>query len=57
LTERAAGTAQPETRSLKRVAIESMTYADEIFSMLMGDEVPPRRHFIETHARYAKIDI
>jgi DNA gyrase subunit B len=50
-------TMDPETRSLKRVAIESMTYADEIFSMLMGDEVPPRRHFIETHARYAKIDI
>jgi DNA gyrase subunit B len=50
-------TMNPATRSLKRITIESMTYADEIFSMLMGDEVPPRRHFIETHAKYAKIDI
>ena len=50
-------TMNPATRTLKRVTIESMTYADEIFSMLMGDEVPPRRHFIETHAKYAKIDI
>jgi DNA gyrase subunit B len=50
-------TMNPDTRTLKRVTIESMSYADEIFSMLMGDEVPPRRHFIETHARYAKIDI
>ena len=50
-------TMNPETRTLKRITIESMTYADEIFSMLMGDEVPPRRHFIETHAKYAKIDI
>lgn len=50
-------TMNPETRTLKQVTIESMSYADEIFSMLMGDEVPPRRHFIETHAKYAKIDI
>jgi DNA gyrase subunit B len=50
-------TMNPDTRTLKRVTIESMTYADEIFSMLMGDEVPPRRHFIETHAKYAKIDV
>ena len=50
-------TMNPGTRTLKRVTIESMTYADEIFSMLMGDEVPPRRQFIETHAKYAKIDI
>jgi len=50
-------TMNPDTRTLKRVTIESMTYADEIFSMLMGDEVPPRRNFIETHAKYAKIDI
>jgi DNA gyrase subunit B len=47
----------PDTRTLKRVTIESMSYADEIFSMLMGDEVPPRRQFIESHAKYAKIDI
>ncbi|GAA4462687.1 DNA topoisomerase (ATP-hydrolyzing) subunit B [Nemorincola caseinilytica] len=50
-------TMNPGTRTLKQVTIESMTYADEIFSMLMGDEVPPRRQFIETHAKYAKIDI
>jgi DNA gyrase subunit B len=50
-------TMNPDTRTLKQVTIESMSYADEIFSMLMGDEVPPRRHFIETHAKYAKIDI
>jgi DNA gyrase subunit B len=50
-------TMNPDTRTLKRVTIESMSYADEIFSMLMGDEVPPRRKFIESHARYAKIDI
>lgn len=50
-------TMNPESRTLKQVTIESMSYADEIFSMLMGDEVPPRRQFIETHAKYAKIDI
>ena len=50
-------TMNPDTRSLKRVTIESMTYADEIFAMLMGDEVPPRRAFIESHAKYARIDI
>jgi DNA gyrase subunit B len=50
-------TMNPDTRTLKSVAIESMSYADEIFSMLMGDEVPPRRQFIESHAKYAKIDI
>ncbi len=50
-------TMNPETRTLKSITIESMTYADEIFSMLMGDEVPPRRQFIENHAKYAKIDI
>lgn len=50
-------TMNPDTRTLKSVTIESDTYANEIFSMLMGDEVPPRRQFIETHARYAKIDI
>ncbi len=50
-------TMNPETRTLKSVTIESDTYANEIFSMLMGDEVPPRREFIENHAKYAKIDI
>ncbi len=50
-------TMDPARRTLKKVTIESMAYADEVFSMLMGDEVPPRRSFIETHAKYAKIDI
>ena len=47
----------PETRTLRQVTIDSAAEADHIFSMLMGDEVPPRREFIETHARYAKIDV
>jgi DNA gyrase subunit B len=50
-------TMNPETRTLKCVNIESMTYADEIFSMLMGDEVAPRRQFIESHAKYARVDV
>lgn len=50
-------TMNPDTRTLKSVSIESDTYANEIFAMLMGDEVPPRREFIESHAKYAKIDI
>ncbi len=49
-------TMNPETRTLRQVTIESAAEADHIFSMLMGDEVPPRREFIETHAKYAKID-
>jgi len=39
------------------VTIDSAAEADRIFSMLMGDEVPPRREFIEKHARYANLDI
>lgn len=50
-------TMNPETRILKRVTIQSAAEADRIFSMLMGDDVPPRREFIEQNARYAKIDI
>jgi DNA gyrase subunit B len=50
-------TMNPETRTLKRVTIESAAEADRVFSMLMGDEVGPRREFIESHARYAKIDV
>jgi DNA gyrase subunit B len=50
-------TMNPETRTLKRVTIESAAEADRVFSMLMGDEVAPRREFIETHAKYAKIDV
>jgi len=50
-------TMNPETRTLKRVSIESAAEADRVFSMLMGDEVGPRREFIESHAKYAKLDI
>ena len=50
-------TMNPETRTLKQITIENAAEADHIFSMLMGDEVPPRREFIETHAKYAKIDV
>jgi DNA gyrase subunit B len=50
-------TMNPETRTLKLVTIESAAEADRIFSMLMGDEVAPRRDFIESHAKYAKIDV
>jgi len=50
-------TMNPETRTLKQITIDSAAEADHIFSMLMGDEVPPRREFIETHAKYAKIDV
>jgi DNA gyrase subunit B len=50
-------TMNPDTRTLKQVTIDNAAEADHIFSMLMGDEVPPRREFIETHAKYAKIDV
>lgn len=50
-------TMNPATRILRQVTIDSAAEADRIFSMLMGDEVPPRREFIEKHAKYAKIDI
>lgn len=50
-------TMNPATRTLKQVTIESAAEADRIFSMLMGDEVGPRREFIESHAKYAKLDI
>jgi DNA gyrase subunit B len=50
-------TMNPNTRTLKQVTIESAAEADRIFSMLMGDEVAPRREFIESHAKYAKIDV
>ena len=49
-------TMNPETRTLRQVTIDSAAEADHIFSMLMGDEVPPRREFIERHAKYANID-
>ncbi len=49
-------TMNPETRLLRQVTIDSAIESDRIFSMLMGDEVPPRREFIERNAKYAKID-
>jgi DNA gyrase subunit B len=49
-------TMNPELRTLRKVTIDSAAEADRIFSMLMGDEVPPRREFIERHAKYARID-
>ena len=49
-------TLNPEFRTLRRVTIENAAEADHVFSMLMGDEVPPRRDFIEKNAKYAKID-
>ncbi len=50
-------TMNPESRTMKQVTIDSAAEADRIFSMLMGDEVPPRREFIEAHAKYARIDV
>jgi DNA gyrase subunit B len=50
-------TMDPSRRTLKRVALDSAAEADRIFSMLMGDDVPPRREFIEANAKYAKIDV
>jgi DNA gyrase subunit B len=50
-------TMDPEHRTLRQVTIENATEADRIFSMLMGDEVPPRREFIEKNAKYANIDV
>ncbi len=50
-------TMNPDTRSLKRVTIDSAAEAEHLFSMLMGDEVGPRREFIEQNAKYANVDI
>ena len=50
-------TMNPEFRTLRQVSIENATETDRIFSMLMGDEVPPRREFIEKNAVYANIDV
>ena len=49
-------TMNPERRTLRQVTIENAAEADHVFSMLMGDDVPPRRQFIEDHATYANID-
>lgn len=50
-------TLNPDKRTLRRVTIENAAECDHIFSMLMGDDVPPRRAFIEANAKYAKIDV
>ncbi len=50
-------TMNPEFRTLRQVTIDNATESDRIFSMLMGDEVPPRREFIEKNAVYANIDV
>jgi DNA gyrase subunit B len=50
-------TMNPKTRMLKRVTIDDAAQADNVFSMLMGDEVPPRKKFIQTHAKLANLDI
>jgi DNA gyrase subunit B len=50
-------TMDPSMRNLKQVSIDSAAEADHLFSMLMGDEVAPRRNFIEQHAKYAQLDI
>ena len=49
-------TMNPEFRTLRQITIESVIESDRTFSMLMGDEVPPRREFIEQNAKYANID-
>ena len=50
-------TMNPDVRTFRQVTIEKSGEADRVFSMLMGDEVPPRREFIEKNAAYAKIDV
>ncbi len=50
-------TMNPESRTLRQVTIDNAAECDQVFSMLMGDEVPPRREFIEKNAKYAKIDV
>ena len=50
-------TMNPEMRTLRQVTIENAAECDHVFSMLMGDDVPPRRAFIEANAKYAKIDV
>ena len=50
-------TMHPDNRTLRQVTIDSAAEADHVFSMLMGDDVPPRREFIERNAKYANIDV
>ncbi|MBN1168818.1 hypothetical protein JXA63_02910, partial [Candidatus Woesebacteria bacterium] len=47
----------PKTRTLKRVEVEEAESADRLFSTLMGSDVPPRKKFIQTHAKTATLDI
>ena len=47
----------PANRILKQVTIEDVEEADAVFTMLMGDEVPPRKHFIQSNAKTATLDI
>ena len=49
-----ATTMDPQTRIMYKVTIEDATKADEMFKILMGDEVAPRKEFIQTHAKYAE---
>lgn len=50
-------TMNPETRIMKKVEVEDAAEADHVFTMLMGNEVPPRKRFIQTHAKNATLDI
>jgi DNA gyrase subunit B len=50
-------TMNPQNRTLKQITIDDATLADQTFSMLMGDEVPPRKRFIQTHAKLATLDV
>ena len=50
-------TMNPEFRTLRQVTIENAAECDQVFSMLMGEDVPPRREFIERNAKYANIDV
>ena len=50
-------TLNPQTRTLRQISVDNAAEADRVFSMLMGDEVPPRREFIEKNAKYAKVDV
>jgi len=50
-------TMNPETRRLKKITIDDASNADEIFTMLMGEEVAPRKRFIQTHAKDATVDL
>ena len=50
-------TMNPENRVIVRITIEDAEKADEAFTILMGDQVEPRRRFIETNAQYAKLDV